>query len=141
MQSLDVPHVICLGSPTAQYVVNPKVQPQEVSQTVCLGLSAVDIGGHLTVSDEGSREASEDVRGENVQQRDKRAMIRNCPTCNRTARKIDRHILAEHLPWFFSPATASWNCQVAFGTLSKHITISTWGVATGSGPCDSGCYP
>ena len=119
VQPLDVPHVVCLGSPTAQAVVTPEVKPQEVSQRVCLGLPARNTGGHLDVSGEGSREVSEDGQGENVQQRDKLAMIRSCPICNRTARKIYRHILAEHLPWFFSPETACWNCQVAFGTLSK----------------------
>ena len=62
VQPLDVPRVICLGSLTAQAVVNPEVQPQEMSQTVCQGLPAVDIGGHLEVLDEGSREVSEDVR-------------------------------------------------------------------------------
>ena len=119
VQPLDVPRVVGLGSPTVQAVVNPEVKPQEVSQRVCLGLPACNTGGHLELSDEGSREVSGDGQGANVQQRDKLAMIRSCPICNRTARKIYRHILAEHLPWFFSPETACWNCQVAFGTLSK----------------------
>ena len=119
VQPLDVPRVVCLGSPTVQAVVNPEVKPQEVSQRVCLGLPARNTGRHLELSDEGSREVSGDGQGANVQQRDKLAMIRSCPICNRTARKIYRHILAEHLPWFFSPETACWNCQVAFGTLSK----------------------
>ena len=115
------PRVVHLGSPTAQAVVNPEVQ-LPVSQQVSSGSPAVDTRVHIEVSDEGPREVSWDVRSvksEDGRQHNKPAAMRSCPVCSQTARKIYRHILAEHLPWFFSLETACWDCQVAFGTLSK----------------------
>ena len=50
---------------------------------------------------------------------DESSSSRECEVCGKTARKVFRHVLATHLPWFFSPETACWSCEKQFATMSS----------------------
>lgn len=45
--------------------------------------------------------------------------VRRCEVCEAPVKKVYRHMLATHLPWFFQPETACWTCRKPFGTASK----------------------
>ena len=42
-----------------------------------------------------------------------------CPVCLKRFGKVYRHVLAEHLPWYFQPEVACWTCKKAMKTAAK----------------------
>ena len=53
-----------------------------------------------------------------------------CMVCGRVVAKMGRHVISNHLPWFFQPDTACWMCEVQEGSLcflqEKHDHFYYW---------------
>ena len=82
------------------------------------GEEAADLGSPTVsagVNPAGSVDTSASVETQRVGE----AARRSCPMCQKEVKKVFRHMMALHLPWFFSPETACWECRKEVGTLSK----------------------
>ena len=47
---------------------------------------------------------------------------KECPICRQTVTIMKRHVEAKHLPWYFSPDLACWQCRFA-----EETTVKLWG--------------
>lgn len=53
-----------------------------------------------------------------------KARMQVCPTCRERKKSLKVHVLNCHLPWFWEPRTACWECHYRFwapGQLAGHI--------------------
>lgn len=51
----------------------------------------------------------------------------HCPICQRVLSHVQRHVREAHLPWYWEPRTACWECGRQCNTntkLTRHIEIS-----------------
>ena len=51
-----------------------------------------------------------------------------CPTCDKQVGHLRRHVGALHLPWFWDPTTACWECGINLSTspkLKNHLVRTT----------------
>ena len=84
--------------------VNAVTAPSGVTESLATSV-AVHLGKH------------EEVEEQTAEGKSGKAKI--CQVCGKKVKRRQRHMLAAHLPWFFSPDTACWKCGVECGTLSK----------------------
>ena len=47
----------------------------------------------------------------------------NCSLCgDSNSSHLQRHVLRNHLPWYFSPTSACWHCKIYVGhDLTRHV--------------------
>ena len=57
---------------------------------------------------------------------------KECPICRQTVTTMKRHVEAKHLPWYFSPDLACWQCRFA-----EETTMKLWGK---HGTCTNGLF-
>ena len=90
----------------------------------------LESAGDIEASSSGCQESAGETRtvcmkglvAEKKPRRKPKVGKKDCPICGQTVTILKRHVEAEHLPWYFSPELAGWQCRFA-----EETTMKLWG--------------
>ena len=134
---LPSPKMICRpqrakesGSVSGARTYSPSPPPRRTVTLTPGTERTLESAGDIEASSSGCQESAGETRtvcmkgsvAEKKPRRTPKVGKKDCPICGQTVTILKRHVEAKHLPWYFSPELACWQCRFA-----EETTMKLWG--------------